>query len=183
MNEAQDDELVEAARAGDPQAAEALVRRYARRLGAFLYRLCGSVHDSEDLMQETFARFFAALDGYRSEGHFKTYLFRIASNLAANRAAAARQRDTHLDDAAELVDAAPGPFQQAAARQGADALRERIARLPAEQREALLLRTHEDMDYAEIARVQGASVSAVKVRVFRAREALRCEIEAEEVVR
>ena len=173
MNE---DELVEAARAGDPDAAEELVRTHARRLSAYLYRLTASVHDSEDLMQETFARFFRALDHYRSEGHLQAYLFRIAGNLAANRAGAAHRRDVDLDAAAQVADRAPGPYQVAEANAAALDLRRRLAALPPEQREALLLRTHEGMDYADIARAQGASVSAVKVRVFRAREALRKEV-------
>lgn len=164
-------DLVNAAQAGDPDAAEELVRAYAKRLAAYLYRLTGSVHDSEDLMQETFARFFGALDGYRNDGHLKAYLFRIASNLASNRAARASRRDVELD--AQVVDGAPGPYQIAAARDAERALRARLAALPAEQREALLLRTHEGMEYEQIARAQGASVSAVKVRVFRARESLR----------
>ncbi len=173
MNE---NDLVEAAKRGDPDAAEELVRTHARRLSAYLYRLTGSVHDSEDLMQETFARFFGALDAYRPEGHLKAYLFRIAGNLAANRSARAHRRDVELDAASQVADGAPGPYQVAEARDAARDLSARLAALPAEQREALLLRTHEGMDYAEIARTQGASVSAVKVRVFRAREALRAEV-------
>lgn len=168
-----ENELVSAAQAGEPDAAEELVRAYAKRLSAYLYRLTGSVHDSEDLMQETFARFFGALDGYRNDGHLKAYLFRIASNLASHRAARAHRRDVDLDHASQVADGAPGPYQQAAARDQARGLAERLSRLPADQREALLLRTQEGMDYAQIAEVQGASVSAVKVRVFRAREALR----------
>jgi RNA polymerase sigma-70 factor (ECF subfamily) len=169
--EQSDDELVLAAREGDADAAETLVRRHARRLSAHLYRLTGSVHDSEDLMQETFARFFGALDHYRPEGHLKAYLTRIASNLAAHARDAARQRDTALGD--DLAARTPGPDAVAAGRELSHALRDGLHKLPEEQREALLLRTYDGHDYETIARLTGASVSAVKVRVFRARETLR----------
>jgi RNA polymerase sigma-70 factor (ECF subfamily) len=171
VDEQSDDDLVREAQRGDPDAAELLVRRHARRLSAHLYRLTASVHDSEDLMQETFARFFGALADYRKEGRLRAYLLRIATNLAAHAREKAFRRDAGLED--HLVDRAPGPEEVAAGRQLTRRLGAAILELLAEQREALLLRTNEEMGYDDIARVQGASVSAVKVRVFRAREALR----------
>lgn len=174
VDERTDDELVMAARAGDPDAAELTVRRYARRLTAFLYRLTGSVHDSEDLMQDTFARFFASIAGYRPEGRLQAYLFRIASNLAANHAA--KRKGAELDH--DVADRAPGPAELAEGRDAARALRDALLELPREQREALVLRTHQELSYEEIARIQDASVSAVKVRVFRAREALKAQVRA-----
>ena len=181
VSERTDDELVLAAREGDGDAAELLVRRYARRLSAFLYRLTGSVHDSEDLMQDTFARFFDALADYRPQGQLAAYLFRIATNLAANARGAARRKDTALE--VDLASRTPGPEEVATGRQLTATLREAILKLPPEQREALVLRTHQQLDYEEIAKLQNASVSAVKVRVFRAREALRPLLSMPEVAR
>lgn len=171
MLEYTDDELVLEAKRGRPDAAESLVRRHAKAIGSYLCRLTGSFHDGEDLMQETFARFFGAVDGYQPEGKLRAYLYRIASNLARNRIKSTRMRSDELDET--MADPGPQPDERAETRERIRALQRAIAILPQDQREALILKTYHQLSYEEISVAQDASVSAVKVRVFRARESLR----------
>jgi RNA polymerase sigma-70 factor (ECF subfamily) len=164
-----DDTLVALCKSGDGSAAELLVRRHARPIGAYLARFTGSIHDGEDLLQETFARFFAGLDTYRPEGKFKAYLYRIATNLALKR----RRREVLAPLPDTAIDPTPGPDAVASTRQLARDVQNGIRELSEEQRQALLLKTYHGLSYEEIAHIQEASVAAVKVRVFRAREILR----------
>lgn len=175
MDERTDDALVLAARQGDADAAEAIVRRYARRLGGYLYRMTGETHESEDLMQETLARFFGAIDDYRPEGKLQAYLFRIASNLAAHAWERRRRRPEPL--AVDSPDPAPGPDVRAMGRLELSELERALGTLGFDQRQALLLKVHEGLSYEEIASIQGTSTGAVKVRVFRARESLRTRVD------
>lgn len=171
VNPTTDDDLVARAREGSGDAAEILVRRHAPALHAFLQRQTGSAHDAQDLLQDTLARFLGSLGGYEPRGQLRAYLFRIASNLMVTRAGQRHRKDEPLGP--QMPDRTPGPDVVAAGRARATQVRAALATLPPDQREALVLCTYHEMSYEDVARLQGASLSAVKVRIFRAREALR----------
>lgn len=164
-----DGELVRSACSGDSDAFAVLIRRYQNAL----YRygmVIGLDHDTSlDLVQDTFIKAFTSLTQCRDASHFRSWLFRIFRNATLDWRKNIRRREVSLEHTHELADS-----QDLAERLALrDTLGAALAGLPPLLREAFLLRHHLEYSYEEIAEVSGASVSAVKMRVLRAREALR----------
>ncbi len=161
------------AQRGDGKAFSELVARYQDRIYRFLLRLTRSPDDALDLTQDTFMRAYQGLERWRSDALFKTWLFRIARNIAFDRL----RRDklvefVELDDDADMPDTAAGPEAILETAQRYRLLEAALARLPAEHREVLLLREIEDMSYEDIAAVLNLNIGTVKSRIARARAAL-----------
>ena len=157
-------------RAGDRRAFEELYRRYSGRLYGLFLR---AVHDeaaARDLVQKTFLHFHRARRDYTQGRPLRPWIYTIALNLRREHfRRRARKPETSYDPAThgELT-------TQPAATTATDRLvRRALAALPDNQREVILLHWYEDMPFAEIAQVVGASVSAVKVRAHRGYERLR----------
>jgi RNA polymerase sigma-70 factor, ECF subfamily len=170
-------------RAGEDLALNEIMDRWQRRLTSYLIRLTGNEAVALDLAQETFVRVYQSRIRYRPTGAFSTWLFAIASNLARHhRRWKLRHPAISLDapirsGEAALLDTLPGsdpePSVSLETDERAEAVREAIAQLSAELREALILFEYEDMSYDQIARIQACSVKAVETRLYRARGALR----------
>lgn len=163
--------VVRAAREGDVAAFATLVDLYYARCLRFALHMLSDRSDAEEAVQDTFVRLFRALPGYREQDAFEPWLFRILGNRC--RSAGARTR-RH----AELVEYGEVPEQGVAAmHDGTLALREEIERalraLPTDQREAFLMRHVEGMSYEEMQAATGAGLSALKMRVKRACDAMR----------
>lgn len=161
--------LVDAARAGDLDAFETLVRRHQGAVYRLALRMLGSEADAEDVAQETFVQAWRSLARFRGQSAFGTWLFRIATNRCLNVVAARRVTVT-LEEHHIAVGADPNETAQRQAR--LQALIAAMLELPAEQRAALVLRELEGLSYEEIANVLDISLSAVKGRIHRARLAL-----------
>lgn len=166
-------DLVGLARAGDRQALGVLVERHYGALRALLLRHgCVSASDVDDLVQETFLRSFRALARYEDRGHLRTWLFRIALNLARD----ARRRSGLVvtqADVADLPDFSGDPVQLVLDRFDGAVLGAAVARLPESQREALVLRFYADLPLEEIARIAGCPEGTVKSRLHYALRKLR----------
>ena len=166
-----DAELVRRVLGGDTPAYALLVNRYRERYVRYAAHMLGSREDGEEVVQDTFVRAYRALGRYEEREQFRSWLFRILVNRCRTAAGRSQRRErTFVSHERTLL--------TAAAPDGGDAgWREEIARalaqLPAEQREAFLLKHVEDMSYEEIAAVTGAGVSALKMRVNRACHRLR----------
>ena len=166
--------VIHAARAGDVRAFATLVDLYYARCLRFAMHMLSSRADAEEAVQDTFVRVYRALPSYREQDSFEPWLFRILGNRC--RTVGARQR-RH----AEVVEYVEVPERAMAARQDTEiAWREEIDRalrsLPAEQREAFLMRHVEGMSYEDMGVATGAGVSALKMRVKRACDALRVRL-------
>ena len=166
----EEDESVLAQRAatGEADAFEELVRRDRPKLLRFLTAYLGNYSDAEDLVQDTFARAYAALDRYDPNQSFTTWLFVIGRRLAANekrRRARQRARETELATEEELeqtnLDFDEGTVWLAA---------QKI--LSKTSYATIWLHYGEGQSVKEIARILGKSVSGVKVTLYRARRAL-----------
>lgn len=161
---------------------EALYRDYRDPVQRYLYRLCGSADLAEELTQDTFANACAGLLGFRGDSSVATWLFRIARNVYLN--SLRRPSPTRIDTDELLAipdgDVYGDPARSYAAREQRDAIGLALAQLPERQRSLLLLRDAEGLSYAEIADVLELSMSAVKVNLFRARNAFRAAYEAME---
>lgn len=161
--------LVDAARAGDLDAFELLVRRHQAAVYRLALRMLGSEADAEDMAQETFVQAWRSLGRFRGHSAFGTWLFRIATNRCLN-AVAARRVTVTLDE--EQVGAGGDPSETVQRHTRLRAMVAAMLELPAEQRAALVLRELEGLSYDEIANVLEISSSAVKGRIHRARLAL-----------
>ncbi len=173
---------------GDEVSFELLLQRYRRPLCHFLNRMVRDTAQAEDLAQEVFLRVYRARREYEPSAKFTTWLFRIATNLALNslRDGRHRQLEISLDAPAEsedgseipveVADRAPVVEEQLVERDRVEVVRRAIFALPENQRAAVLLHKYQDLDYDEIARILGCSVSALKSLLFRAYEALRVEL-------
>ena len=170
-----DAQLVATFRAGDERAAAELVRRHAASLGRFLNAAGAPEGEIEDLVQESFIRAFRALEGWRGDATFRSWLFRIGSNLRKDLYRRDRGRTMipiHETDLREGTD----PAAEAEAREAEDRLRNGVARLPHMQREVFLLRAHQGIDYEEIAIVLGTTPGAARVHYHHAVKRLKEEI-------
>jgi len=173
---------------GDEGSFELLLARYRRPLCHFLNRMVRDTAQAEDLAQEVFLRVYRARREYEPSAKFTTWLFRIATNLALNalRDGRHRQAEVSLDEPAEaedgspmkldVPDGAPVVEQELVERDRVAVIHRAIFALPEKQRAAVLLHKYQELDYDEIARILGCSVSALKSLLFRAYETLRMEL-------
>jgi RNA polymerase sigma-70 factor (ECF subfamily) len=180
-DERSDEVLVEASLAGDEAAFAQLVRRYQRRLTAFLAQLVGDLELARELTQEAFIRAWSALERYDPTYRFSTWLFRIGHNLGIDHLRRRRVQTTPLTrqdrDGDEvdvvLLDRSKDPFGHLENRELAEALRTAINELRPEYRELVLLRHFAGLSYQDIADLKGMPLGTVKNKLFRTHSVLR----------
>ncbi len=158
-----DDDLALAARAGSGDAMAELYRRYGGRLLAYAFRLLGDRDAAEDVVQDVFAHFFRRLEQYRPEGKLAAYLFRIAHSRATDAAVDRRRREAPI----------PPPAPPSGTSPDRARLERALDQLPAHLREVVVLRLHQDLDYAAIAASVGIPEATARSRMRYALEALR----------
>jgi len=175
MNPGSDDaELLERIRRGDNEGAAELFERYAPALLRFTVRMLSDRASAEEVTQEVFLKVISRAHQYDGRAGVSSWLFAIAANACRDR----RRRDRRasvvpLESVAEPRARGESVESMIASRQRRHAVREALAELSEEQREALILARYHGMPYAEIARTLGISVGAVKTRIFRAVETLK----------
>lgn len=158
-------------RSGDLDAAEELLGRYEQELYNYLRQMLRHSQDSEDAMQEAFARALRALPKYREESHFKSWLFRIGHNEGL-RIIQRRQRTVLQDEIEGGADQSPDASTSAELAERAKALHAAIELLPDHQREVIALRQN-DIPFKEIAAITGAPIGTVLARMHKAKHRLR----------
>ncbi len=176
-----DERLVELALDGDEDAYGHLVRRYQRRLTAFLSQLVGDLELARELTQEAFIRAWSALERYDPRYRFSTWLFRIAHNLGIDQLRRRRLHTVSLhrtdSDGEELemvvVDLDKDPLGHLENRALADEMRRAIDSLRPEYRELVLLRHFAGLSYQDIADFKEMPLGTVKNKLFRAHSVLR----------
>lgn len=166
-----DAELVLRARAGDLASYAALLTRHRVSLERYAVRLLGNREDAEEALQDSLVRAWQALDQCHQPDRVRSWLFRILVNRCRTRLSRQNRVERGPEGEAALALAATPPSAEG------DAWREEIARalgqLPADQREAFLLKHVEEFSYEEISELTGGSISALKMRVNRACSRLR----------
>ncbi|HEX6901395.1 MAG TPA: sigma-70 family RNA polymerase sigma factor [Thermoanaerobaculia bacterium] len=178
MNAA-DDPILTAARAGDPDALDALLRRYQPSVYRFGLRMCRDEEDAKDVLQETLFAAARALHGFRGSSSLSTWLYSIARGFCIKkrrRSKFAPKQEVPLDGGSPAL-AVPDPHrpldEELASREVERAVESAIRSLKPEWREVLLLRDVEGLTAQEVAEVLGLRVEAVKSRLHRARAAVR----------
>lgn len=173
-----DPELVRLARKGDQAAFGSLVRRYQDRIYRHLLHMTQSREDALELAQEVFIKAWSALPEWRPDAQFNTWLYRIASNAALDLL---RRRKVvsfvAIEDDFDAPSTRPGPEAEAQARQDLRRMDAALARLPADQREIVLLREVEGLSYEELAAALAVDEGTVKSRLARARATLAAHFE------
>ena len=174
------DGLMERYATGDDRALAELYRRGAGRVRGFLIRLSGDPVLAEDLTQETFVRIHRARGNFAAGAAALPWMFAIARNAFLDHA---RRENVRRNSSARL---APDPVaakdtqgdEVLSGREMLDIVRETLERLPMLQRDAFVLLRFEGLSVSEAAQILGATEAAVKVRAFRAYEALRAALES-----
>ncbi|MGH7631512.1 MAG: RNA polymerase sigma factor [Gemmatimonadales bacterium] len=184
-----DQEIVALARGGVEAAYRELVRRYERPLFSLLYRMVRDRELAEDLAQETFVKALNAIESYRPEYKFSSWIFKIANNAAIDHLRR-RELDTlslegspHAETpeaieatALQIGDRQESPLDEVAARELGGEIEAAIAKLRPEYRSCILLRHVEGRAYEEIAEILGLPLGTVKTYIHRARNELRREL-------
>lgn len=174
-----DEALFEQVLSGNQQALEDLVARYYAPLRGYFYRLVGgNLQDSEDLIQETFLRVL------RYKGKmpysFRLWVYTVARNLAYDRFRSASYKHEQVGDKTDLIEEGDEyptihgvdtynrlPEAKVIERVSAEAVREELHRLPALQREVIIMRFYGEMKLEEIATITGCPLGTVKSRLFK----------------
>lgn len=183
---ATDQDVVLAARRGSEAAYRELLKRYERPVFSLIYRMVRDRELAEDLTQETFIKALNALDSYRPEYKFSSWIFKIANNAAIDQLRR-RELDTlSLDGApsaetAEAIEATSlqvgakgeSPLDELEAKEIGTAIEQAIGRLRPEYRSCILLRHVEGRAYEEIAEMLDLPLGTVKTYIHRARNELR----------
>ena len=185
------DPLVEGLRRGDEEAFAALVRREGARMLATARRLLGSTQDAEDAVQEAFLQAHRAIDRFNGEARLSTWLHRIVVNASLMKLRSRRRKpEQALDELLPQFDESGSWLSPVTGwERSSDELlesaetramvRRAIDRLPDTYREVLILRDLEELDTEETAELLDASANAIKVRLHRARQALRTLLEGQ----
>jgi RNA polymerase sigma-70 factor (ECF subfamily) len=176
-----DESLVVLALDGDETAFALLVRRYQRRLTAFLGQLVGDSELARELSQEAFIRAWSALERFDPRYRFSTWLFRIAHNLGIDQLRRRRlhtvslyRRDGDGEEVEVVVpDLEKDPLGHCENQELARHIRGAIEELRPEYRELVLLRHFGGLSYQEIAEFKEMPLGTVKNKLFRAHSVLR----------
>ncbi len=179
-----DQELIEACRAGEASAFEVLVARWEDKIRGAAWRVLGSEEEAREVAHEAFVKAYGALDGFKSEARFSSWLYQIALNLCRDRLRRRKTRATVSLEELEangpvLVAREPGAQEQLIRDDLASAVRRAIERLPAEQREVVILKEYQGLTFLEIAQALDVPVSTVKTRLYRGLGQLRLRLERE----
>ena len=164
-------DTVERARAGDHAAIRTLIELYQGRVGRFVLSMLGDDSEWEDVAQATFVKMMLGIERLQSPDFFESWLFKIARNSSLDHLRRRSWRrifipwePRHGEIAAPARGIEDGRLAQ---------VERALTRLPADQRELILLMRENDWSYGDLARITGASATAVKSRLFRARSRLR----------
>ncbi len=174
---------VKAVLAGNAQAFQPLVEAHQSRVYGLALRMLGNEREAEDAAQDAFVHAYARLASYKPEWRFKTWIMTITSNLCIDRLrrrklepmsftdyATPNPSDDAVDTEVEFVSKDLQPDAVVVGKQREGAIRAMLNELPGEDRSMVTMFYFHEMSYDEIAAAMNTSVSAVKSRLFRARQ-------------
>jgi len=162
-----DEQLMAAYQAGTRDAFDELFARYRDPIRKFFGRRLASPQLAEELVQDTFMAVLRGAERYEPRASFRSYLFGVAFNVLS----AARRSNRHVTHPIVSDPAAPDRDPVAVLW-----VRRALADLDADDREVLVLREYDGLSYNEMATVLAIPLNTVKIRLFRAREALRARL-------
>jgi RNA polymerase sigma-70 factor (ECF subfamily) len=156
--------LIDRARAGDRDAQEALVRRHLGDVFDLAWRILGDRDAAADATQDAIMNALGALDRFRGDASFRTWLLRITMNAAKTQFRRhSRRREVTLTLAADVRSEDADPESAASLRDEAGRASAQLAKLPPKQRMAVILRVSRGLSYAEVGEVLNCSEGAARV--------------------
>lgn len=169
--------LVDKAKAGDIKSFELLVSTYQKQIFSFIYRMVLSVEDARDLTQEVFILVFRALDNFRGDAKFSTWLYRIASNKSLDFLRSNQKMKIYhqggIDNASLTQLASASPEQVYLQEEKLRRLRRMIGGLPDKYRLAIILFHYQNLTYRQIAEALDIPEKTVATRLYRAKLILK----------
>lgn len=162
--------VLQRAQAGDVGAFEELVRLHYGKVFGVCLGVCGNRSDAEDAAQDAFVRAWRALPSFRGDSAVSTWLYRIATNVSLTLIS--RRRESVSDDVPERPDVTESPEGQFEGMERIGVVQQTLQQLTPDARAAFILRDIEGLSYDEIAQNLDITLSAVKSRIFRARQAV-----------
>ncbi len=172
----QEAEWIRLSQSGDTQAFGRLVAGTRPFVLSLAYRLCGNAHEAEDVAQEAFVRAWQALPRFRGDASFRSWMYRITTNVALDHLRATRPTESIDDNPIPNLNT---PESQTLRAERQHAVRRAIARLPADTRAVLVLREYEGLSYKEIAATLELPLGTVMSRLHYARRWLCQQLEHE----
>jgi RNA polymerase sigma-70 factor (ECF subfamily) len=176
-----DQQLVIRVQKGDKRAFDLLVLKYQHKIISVVHRYVRDSADVHDVVQEAFIKAYRALENFRGDSAFYTWMYRIAINTAKNHLVSRGRRppasDVDIDDAEyfvgnENLQDFNTPESSLFCEQLQAAIEKAISQLPEDLRTAVTLREMDGLSYEEIAEIMKCPVGTVRSRIFRAREAI-----------
>src|SRR6056300_1165787 len=182
-----DQKLVEKAQKGDKRAFGILVEKYHKKVTRLLARMVRDQSEIEDIVQDSFIKAYRAINNFRGDSAFYTWLYRIGVNTAKNHLMALGRRpkamdEVELEDIENFDDAGDlrsyeTPESAMMTKEIAQTVNETIEHLPEELRSAITLREMDGLSYEEIAEIMDCPIGTVRSRIFRARESIAEKLE------
>ncbi|HQQ63917.1 MAG TPA: RNA polymerase sigma factor RpoE [Pseudomonadales bacterium] len=175
-----DEQLVEKVQRGDKRSFDLLVLKYQHKVLALVRRFVKDQSEAEDVAQEAFIKAFRAINSFRGESAFYTWLYRIAVNSAKNALDVRKRRpasDLDIDEVEEYgfsenLKTGENPESLLATQDLQRIITLTLDGLPEELRRALMLREFDGLAYEDIAQIMECPIGTVRSRIFRAREAI-----------
>ena len=177
-----DQKLVEKSQRGDKKAFAMLVEKYQRRLTRLLSRMVRDQSEIEDIVQDSFIKAYRAINNFRGDSAFYTWLYRIGINTAKNHLVKLGKRpkamnDIEIEEIENFGDAQDlrnleTPENSMANKEIVASVNQTIETLPDELKEAIQLRDMDGLSYEEISDLMNCPIGTVRSRIFRAREAI-----------
>ena len=178
-----DEELVALCVGGDRDSFNQLILRWERPIYALAYRTLGREEEARDICQETFLRAFRALPNFRGQAKFSSWLYRIALNLCRDWMRKERRapmvqppEDVDIFDLASAAEPSESIEDLVARKDMTRLVEKAMAKLPDEQRTAILLKEYHGLTFQEIADLVGCPLSTVKTRLYQGLTVLRREL-------
>ena len=176
----EDEMLVAQFQAGRPDAFDEIMKRYKHRIYAYLLRSVKNYEDAEELTIEVFFKVYCALDSWKPQARFSTWLYKIAHNLSIDHHRAKSRRQTYSLDDEELsldepkaVDLRSNPEWEAEEKDRGRMIREAIDQLSPKQRAVFMLNRYQGLQIKEITEVLGMAEGTVKIHLHRAMKKLK----------
>ncbi len=178
-----DKELVRRAKSGDTYAFDDLVRKYSRRIYSLVYNMTSNKEDTDDLLQDIFAKAYRSLKGFRGKSSFYTWVYAIATNMTLNFLKKRNRRRTlSLDDVDLAIDkdedfirttSKSNPVREVNILELQERLNNALMRLSDDHRAVVTMYDIQGIPHAEISRILGVSEGTVRSRLFYAHRQLQ----------
>ncbi|MDD4954926.1 MAG: sigma-70 family RNA polymerase sigma factor [Candidatus Omnitrophica bacterium] len=180
-----DEDIMMQYKAGDITALEEIFQRYKKPILNYAFKLLSSFADAEDVVSEVFYILTLRRNAYEPVAKFSTWIYTIAHNVAIDRIRRRKKvfffwqkkdKSSGSYEELDVPDTRFMPDSEAEKNDVAAYVKKAIDKLPFEFKEAIVLKQYHNLSYEEIANILNCSLGKVKIRIFRAKEALRREL-------